>query len=275
MTKNIHWKEEIPLSYSQYRMLFLEQLLSGLTIYNIPLVYKIKGALDLTAFEYAINSLIRRHEVLRTTFKIGEDSNYEQIIHKDIISGSFKVIELGELVEDYIERNVNYRFDLNKGPLIRVRIGRIKADEYVLIIVMHHIVSDGWSSSILLNELGELYRGYIKKEASNHKELEIQYSDYSIWQREYLHGEILESKLNYWKDYLSNYSGYVNLPTDKSRPKELTYKGGSYYGRLGKDLVKKIKALSSSEGLSLFMVLLSSFYILLSKYSGQVILLLV
>ena len=269
------WDQPIPLSYGQSRLWFLDKLIE-LPIYNIPTFLKLKGVIDIELLIKAFKRIISRHDILRTVFK-SSDGIVEQLILAELSDEVIKVLDIS-LMEDeikqqeadkYIKAAVGKKFDLSIGPLINIQILKTHQEECILLITMHHIISDGWSMSIFFKELSNLYNSFVQGKEGQLEDLEIQYSDYSIWQRQWLQGEILDKQLFYWKNQLNGIQDTIELPKDKLRPKELTYQGGSYYCSISKKTKDKLKGLSQQYQVSLFMVLLSVFKILLNKYSGQ------
>ena len=160
-------------------------------------------------------------------------------------------------------------FDLAQGPLFRSKLLRLGEDDHVLLLTMHHIVSDGWSMGVLYRELSMLYRAFVDGQPSPLAELPIQYADFAVWQREWLQGEVLESQLSYWKKQLEGIPAVLNLPTDHPRPAVQSYRGARQSIELSKELLRGLKRLSRKEGVTLFMTLLAAFQTLLYRYTGQ------
>ncbi|NDA91485.1 MAG: non-ribosomal peptide synthetase, partial [Alphaproteobacteria bacterium] len=248
--------ERIPLSFAQQRMWFLDQLLPDHALYNVPMGFRLRGKFNRGAFEAAIRYLVSRHETLRTRIGVYEGEGYQEIIEA-------KEFRLG------LEREAGYRFKLSDEWLFRAHIIRVSDDVNVLIMNMHHIITDGWSFEIFLRELKIAYEAYCKGEVPGLEPLEIQYGDFALWQRSWLQGEVLEKQLGYWKEALNGAPESIGLATDYERPKELSYEGGIYTREISESLLKKVKALSESEGATLFMTLLSVLNIVLYKNSGQ------
>jgi acyl carrier protein len=262
--------EKIPLSYAQQRLWFLNKLEPGSSFYNVPLAVKLRGQLNVEALERTLNEVVRRHEILRTTFS-SDEGEPEQIIH-DALELKLEVEQVPEDVAEVrrlIKEESGRGFDLTQGPLLRVRLLRLTADEHVVLLTMHHIVSDGWSMGVLTNEIAALYRAFSAGEEAGLPELSIQYADYAVWQREWLRGEVLERELEYWRKRLGGQLPTLNLPTDRPRPPVPTYRGAYRSFALPSDLSEKIKQLGRDEGCTLFMTLMAAFKTLLFRYSGQ------
>jgi amino acid adenylation domain-containing protein/non-ribosomal peptide synthase protein (TIGR01720 family) len=263
-----------PLSFSQERLWFLDQLESGSPFYHLPAAIHIQGRLDPTAVEDALNQIVRRHEVLRTTFAT-VDGRPVQVIAPEW-GFSIPVIDLCSLSEREREAEVKRLaaeeaqrpFHLEKGPLLRVSLLHLEEQEHVLLLTMHHIISDGWSLGILLREFAALYQESAAGRPSPFPELLIQYADYACWQRQWLSGEVLERPLAYWKRQLQG-AAALALPTDRPRPAVQTYRGSTYTFDLPVALTESLRGLSRQQGMTLFMTLLAAFQVLLSRYSGQ------
>ena len=262
-----------PTSYAQRRMWFMDQFEPGSPYYNIPMAMRLKGKFDYKIFERTINEIIRRHESLRTTFA-SIDGNPVQVITESFTL-DMPIIDLSGVqteneirIKDLAREEARKPFDISKLPLLRVSILRINEEDNVVLLTMHHIVSDGWSMGILANEITTLYRAFYLKQPSPLPELEIQYADFSFWQQEYLQGDVLKEQLDYWKKQLSN-PPILELPTDKPRPKIWTNEGASFTVIIPGELLNGIKQVGYREGATLFMTLMAAFKILLARYSGQ------
>ena len=266
---------DLPLSYAQERLWLLEALEVAGAAYNIVGVARLSGALDASALERSFATVVERHESLRTRFGIVGASPF-QVIDP---AGSFELAieELSELPESERETAVRERehaltqqpFDLALGPLFRVHLLRLSAEEHVVVVVMHHIVSDGWSMGILIRELGALYAAFSQGRASPLPEPAIQYADYVLWQRNWLQGDVLARQVGYWKDRLSGAPAALDLPTDRARPRVQTFRGANYNFSLSAELTRGLSELARNEGATLYMVLLAGFQFLLHCYSGQ------
>jgi len=235
----------------------------------------LSGDLDISALEQAFSEIVRRHELLRTSF-VSENGNPRQIIHP-AITLKLEIVDLQQEVEaeretklqQLINEKASTPFKLEVAPLVRCSLLQLEAQEYVLLVTMHHIISDGWSMGILIKELSSLYPAFVRGKASPLEELPIQYADFAVWQREWLSGDNFKRSLNYWKKSLEGAPQLLQLPTDTPRPAIQSYRGATQYFSLSNELTKKLQYLSQKSGSSLFMTLLAAFNILLSRYSGQ------
>ncbi|WP_445634029.1 Carrier domain-containing protein [Nostoc sp. DSM 114161] len=266
--------KELPLSFAQKRLWFLEQLERGSSTYNMPAAVYLNGRLDISALEQTFKELLRRQEVLRTSFK-KVNGNPVQIIASSVPI-SVPIIDLSEIspqkqfvtVQQSILEEAQRPFDLTKSPLLRVNLLRLAEESYVLVLVMHHIISDGWSIGVLIRELSALYAAFSKKEPLSLAELPIQYADFAYWQNQWLQGEVMEKHLSYWKQQLANLP-LLELPTDYPRPEIQTFRGSTQHLKLSKELCEEIKALSRKEEVTLFMTLLAAFKSLIHYCTKQ------
>jgi amino acid adenylation domain-containing protein len=265
----------VPLSFSQQRLWFLDQYEPNSSVYNIPNALRLKGSLNIGALQQSLDEIIRRHESLRTTFSTRGGEPVQAIAPS--VQLSFPLVDLtghpeGEREEE-IQRLVHEEagrpFDLSKGPLFRSKLLRVAEDDHVLLLTIHHIVSDGWSMGVLYRELSVFYRAFVKGEPSPLPELPIQYADFAVWQREWLQGEVLNRQLSYWQKQLEGIPAVLNLPTDRPRPAVQSFRGARQSFVLSKDLTEQLKALSRKESVTLFMTLLAAFQTLLYRYTGQ------
>ncbi|HEV3050635.1 MAG TPA: amino acid adenylation domain-containing protein, partial [Longimicrobium sp.] len=264
----------LPLSFAQERLWFIDRLEPGSTTYNIPAALRLAGALNEPALERAVGEIVRRHEALRTVFAEVDGSPVQMIAP----FGGFTLPmeDLAGLSEADREAAVRRRtgkeaarpFDLSAGPLFRAALLRLSAEEHVLLLSMHHIVSDGWSMGVLFRELSALYDAYRGGRESPLPDLPVQYADYALWQREQLEGEALDRQLSYWREQLSGAPELLELPTDRPRPPVQTYRGASVSVELSAELLEGLQALGRREGATLYMTLLGAFQVLLSKYGG-------
>ncbi|MET0500480.1 MAG: amino acid adenylation domain-containing protein, partial [Candidatus Binatia bacterium] len=267
--------QELPLSFAQQRLWFLDQYEPNSSLYNIPGALRLRGFLDVAALEQSLNEIIRRHESLRTTFSM-VDGDAVQVI-APAAGQSLAVVDLrdhpeGEREEEarrLVSEEARRAFDLAQGPLFRSKLVRLGEEDHVLLLTMHHIVSDGWSMGVLYGELSMLYRAFINGEPSPLPELPIQYADFAVWQRKWLQGEVLESQLSYWKKQLEGIPAVLNLRTDRLRLAVQSDRGARQSLVLSKELTDQLKALSRQEGVTLFMTLLAAFQTLLHRYTGQ------
>ncbi|MFP2901989.1 condensation domain-containing protein, partial [Corallococcus sp. 4LFB] len=265
----------LPLSFAQQRLWFLEQLSPQGSLYNIPSLLKLEGHLDVAALEQALNALVQRHESLRTTFHAEEGRPFQRIIEAPALP--LPVVDLRE-VDAALREQEAWRlarveaqrpFDLVHGPLLRVTLLRTGEREHLLVLSMHHIVSDGWSAGVLVREWVALYAARIEQRDAVLPPLPVQYADYAVWQREWLKGDALEEQVGWWRRELEGAPAVLELPTDRVRPAKLTERGGSVPVRLSKPLSDALRTLGRGEGATPFMVLLTAWQVLLSRYSGQ------
>ncbi|MCQ8130889.1 condensation domain-containing protein, partial [Methylomonas rivi] len=269
----------IPLSYAQQRLWFLDQLEPDNPFYNIPVALRLTGRLDLTALKQSFTAIVRRHEILRTVFDTGPDGEAVQTVRPDL-TVELERIDLSDLEsgqeaawQALCRQEAAKPFDLCNGPLIRARLLRLRdcaeQQDAVLLLTMHHIVSDGWSAELLIKEFSSLYRAFTQGLAAPLAELPIQYADFACWQRQWLSGEVLERQLHYWRQQLDGAPLVLDLPTDRPRPAVTTYRGASLAFELPLTVAQAIRALSRQHNVTLFMALLAVFQLLLSRYSGQ------
>jgi hypothetical protein len=216
---------DLPSSYSQERLLFLEQLVPDTSSYNVPLALKLKGALDFEALENSLNQIVSRHESLRTRFA-NRNGQYVQIIEPQqaVRIGVISTTGEDDLLHQ-VETEKSLPFNLKTGPLLRCKLLKITEQEHILLLTIHHIVCDGWSLGLLFKELSFLYAGFSEKESVSLPELRIQYADYAVWQRKTLTDNVLEEQLDYWRDRLKGLAT-LHLPTDHPRPEIQCYLGG-------------------------------------------------
>jgi amino acid adenylation domain-containing protein len=267
--------EQLPLSYAQQRLWFLDQLIPNNTAYNIPIAFRLRGALNVEALEQSLNETVKRHESLRTNF-IEVDGQPIQVI-APARNQDLSIVDVTELVSEEREAVVQQLalaegqrpFNLASDPLFRTILFRLAADEYVLLAVMHHIISDGWSMDVLLRDVPRVYTALNRGRPSALPELPIQYADFARWQRDWLQGDVLEQELSYWRDQLADIPSELSLPTDRPRPSALSMKGSAVLLEVPQTLTAKLRALSQAEGSTLFITLLASFQMLLARYSGQ------
>ncbi|WP_420127100.1 amino acid adenylation domain-containing protein [Longimicrobium sp.] len=268
--------DALPLSFAQERLWFLDQLEPGSAFYNLPFALRLRGALNVDALERGLGEIVRRHDALRTVF-VEQGGTTRQVIApfagfrltiKDLahLPGEAREAEVQrELIAESLERP----FDLSAGPLFRASLLRLGAEEHVLLLGQHHIVSDGWSMGVLYRELAALYEAYRDGREPPLPELAVQYADYAVWQREQLEGAALERQLSYWKERLAGAPELLELPTDRPRPPVQTYRGATLPVELSPELLERLQALGRGEGATLYMTLLAAFQVLLGKYSGS------
>jgi hypothetical protein len=263
-------KNQLPLSYGQERLWFINQLVGGSGGHIIPYGIRVKGEIDEGKVEESINGIVKRHEVLRTRFE--ERGGIGVQVIEEEARVRMRVIDLGELGEEEREREVGRLgreeggegFELRKAPLVRATLMRMGREEAVLLVVMHHLVTDGWSMGIFNEEFGRIYRGNGEVE-----ELEVQYGDYAVWQREWLRGEVLERQVEYWEKELWGAARVLELPTDYERPVLQSFRSGRERFLMSEEVSRGINVLSRREGVTLYMALLGSLEVLLYRWSGQ------
>ncbi|MEH1828470.1 MAG: amino acid adenylation domain-containing protein [Nostoc sp.] len=267
--------QNIPLSFSQQRLWFIDQLYHGSSFYNIPIAFHIQGKLNITTLQQSLNEIIKRHEVWRTNFVLVNGEPVQEIapqftwdvpiINLEHLSGKNWESEVKQLVAE----SANKPFNLAKGLLVRATLLRLSEEEHVLLVTMHHIITDGWSCGVFLRELSTLYAVFSTNQPSPLPELPIQYADFAIWQRDRLEGEFLATQLNYWKQQLSGELPTLQLPTDHPRPSVTTFAGSKQYFTFSKPLTEALRQLSQQADSTLFMSLLAAFNILLYRYTDQ------
>ncbi|MGI9291060.1 MAG: amino acid adenylation domain-containing protein [Gammaproteobacteria bacterium] len=263
--------EGAPLSFAQQRLWFLDQLEGGGASYNVPSAIRLKGPLRADLLQQAVNDLVIRHESLRTTFRQQGDAPLQFVA--DELTIPLHEMDMGSVdisaVEHELTRLSREAFDLAAGPLLRLHLLRFTADDHVLVVVMHHIVSDAWSLNILFGELMSFYDARRTETSPGLSSLPVQFADYAIWQRDWLSGEELDRQLEYWKTQLAGAPAAINLPTDRPHPPVQSYDGAIIARTLGKDLQHKLERLARDHNATLFMTLLTAFSVLLARYSGE------
>nr|QEO74053.1 condensation domain-containing protein [uncultured bacterium] len=265
----------LPLSYAQQRLWFLDQLEPHSAAYNMPAALRLAGALDTAALAHSLTEIVRRHETLRTTFSV-ENGEPVQTIHPpqavDVTLfdlSHLPVTERERRAQQIVAEEAARPFDLAVGPLLRTQLLKLSEEEHIALLTMHHIISDGWSLGVLVREVGALYEAFAAGTESTLRELSVQYADYAVWQREWLQGDVLDEQLGYWREQLRGAPAVLELPTDRPRPRQQSYRGAAHGFTLGAELSRDIKELNRQEGTTLFMLLLAAWQVLLSRYSGQ------
>ena len=265
----------LALSFAQQRLWFLEQLGSTGATYHIPMRMRLEGALDRGALHRALHTVVARHEALRTTFPVADGEPEQRVLpveesgfrlHEHDLDGRAEAeTELRRWMADEAEAP----FDLARGPLFRGRLIRMAPEDHVLLLTMHHIVSDGWSMGVFTRELGALYEAFRRGEGDPLPPLPIQYADYAAWQREWVEGEVLGEQAEYWKAALSGAPELLELPADHPRPARPDHAGASLKVELDEQLTAALKALGARHGTTPFMTLLAGWAVVLSRLSGQ------
>jgi amino acid adenylation domain-containing protein len=264
-----------PLSFAQQRLWFLDQLEPDNHFYNITRAVRMRGPLDVTALQQTLSALVARHEVLRTGFGLVEQEPKQFVAEPAPLP--LPLYDLRGLAAE--ERDGEVRrmvlahgrrpFQLAAAPLLRASLLRLDADEHVLLLAMHHIVSDAWSMGILIREMAASYEAFSRGQESPLGELPIQYADYAVWQRGWLQGDVLEGQLSYWRKQLADAPGMLELPTDRPRPAASSYRGAALRFALSAELSERLRELARREGVTLHMLLLAAWQTLLMRYTGQ------
>jgi amino acid adenylation domain-containing protein/FkbH-like protein/non-ribosomal peptide synthase protein (TIGR01720 family)/FkbM family methyltransferase len=267
--------QTFPLSFAQQRLWVLAQLEPDSSFYNMFKAVRLHGHLDIEILESSLNEIISRHEILRTTFIAVEGTPVQviaphatmklSVVDLQGLSGSHQSEQLQLLAtQDQLQP-----FDLTKGLLLRVTLVQLKSESYALLLTMHHIIGDGWSMGVFIKELSNLYRGFLVGEPSPLPELPIQYTDFTIWQRQWLQEKALQNPINYWKQQLAAAPPLLELPTDRPRPSVQTFRGWCFSFQVDAKLTASLKELSQKSGTTLFMTLMAAYATLLFRYSGQ------
>ncbi|MGE0127969.1 MAG: amino acid adenylation domain-containing protein [Blastocatellales bacterium] len=266
---------ELPLSFSQQRLWFFDQLEPNSSAYNIPGAVRLTGRLNTRALEQTFNEIVRRHEVLRACFP--SVNGRPALVIAEARPISLPSVDLSALPQ--LQREITARrliaeeavrpFRLDQGPLLRGGLLRLREDDHILLFTMHHIVSDAWSMGALVREVASLYAAFSAGNPSPLPELRIQYADYANWQQEWLRGEVLDHQVSYWKRRLDGIPSALRLPTDHPRPAAQTFRGERHFLELSQPLTEALKALSRREGATLFMTLLAAFKVLMRHYTAQ------
>jgi amino acid adenylation domain-containing protein len=264
-----------PLSFGQERLWFLNQLEPASPFYNICLAVRLLGGLNLEALHRSFNEVVRRHEILRTSFAVVGEQPLQVIAPS--LTLPLTVIDLGEIPHSGPEAHAlrlaseesRQPFDLTRGPLLRVTLLKLGDQEHILLLTVHHIIFDGWSIGNLFGELAAAYEAWCAGKPPRLPELAVQFADFARWQRDWLQGEVLKSHLAYWKQRLDGAASVLELPADHSRPATQTYNGAKHTIALSSHLTEALKALCKQEGVTLFIALLAAFKTLIYRYTGQ------
>ncbi|MCW8816478.1 MAG: amino acid adenylation domain-containing protein, partial [Ignavibacteriaceae bacterium] len=267
--------EYLPLSFSQQRLWFLEKYEPNTPVYNIPMAYRIRGEFDFSTFGKAVNAVIGRHEILRTRFKMERGTPYQDILGE--LKLDIPLIDLSEvpsqerevILSEQLHSKARNTFNISEGPLLNCVVFKLEQLDYVVLFVIHHIIFDGWSINVLLKELAQYYLSHLQGDTVSLHELPIQYADFSLWQRQWLKGDVLKHQLDYWKNQLRGELPPLELPTDFPRPAIQKYDGNTELFTIDQELAETLSTLGRQENSTLFMVLLTALYILIYRYSGQ------
>ena len=265
----------LPLSFAQQRLWFIDQLEGSSATYNWPYTLRFKGDLNLSALEKSLTEIVRRHETLRTTFAVVNNTPTQKIhppykIALPVLDlESFPESEREAEAQKAIAKEQEQPFDLVQDRLLRVMLVRLSPDNHLFCLTMHHIVADGWFNSIFMRELTTLYEAFCAGKPSPLEELTLQYADFAAWQRDHFQGEILQRQVNYWKQQLAGIPPLLELPSDRQRPTLQTFTGDKHLFHLNKHLTQQLRDLSKKSGATLFITLLTAFATLLYRYSDQ------
>ncbi len=268
-------KGPVPLSFTQQRVWFFYTMDPLGHSYNMPRALRLKGRLDYQALGSSLNEIMRRHDVLRTTYAVVNEQPVQIVAPAGTLPLS--VIDHGKLPEseryDRALRDASdvarQPFDLERGPVLRSTLLRLDDEDHILLVIMHHIITDGWSIGVFFREMVSLYEAFSAGNPSPLPELPVQYAGFAIWQREYLQGEVLQSQLSFWKEQLGGGLPLLQLPCDRPRPPVQSFNGSERVFVLRRELTQAIKALTKQEGVTLFMVMLAAFEALLNRYTRQ------
>jgi amino acid adenylation domain-containing protein len=267
--------EPIPLSFAQQRLWFLDQLEPGIPVYNRPVVFRLTGQLDINVLDRCLNEIVRRHEILRTSFPVIDGEPSQVISQKLTIP--LPVVDLTGFADDEREAEALRRatweshqpFDLAAGPLLKARLFRLDAEKHLLLLLTDHMVSDGWSDHLLIGEITKLYHAFMNGRPSPLTDLPIQYSDYALWQQSEVEERRHTEDASYWREQLKDAPLLLNLPTDRVPPSVQTYTGARQVFSLPVGLAEELRDLSRRENVTLFMTLFAAFTVLLYRYTGQ------
>jgi len=264
---------DLPLSFAQQRLWFIDQLAGGSAQYNMPAALRLTGKLDLAALEHAFDTIVARHEVLRTRFIARDEAAVQEIVPPCAVTiGEMDLSDLDEaprmaFLERLVREQATHPFDLSRDLMLRVAVVRLAPRDHALLITLHHIAADGWSVEVLVNEFAALYRAYTEGQADPLPPLAIQYADFAQWQREQLQGDAFERQVDYWRTQLAGIPRVHSLPLDKPRPAQQRYEGASVVRTIDAELVDKLNSLARRHRASLFMVLESAFALLVGRWS--------
>ncbi|MET0395519.1 MAG: condensation domain-containing protein, partial [Longimicrobiaceae bacterium] len=263
----------LPLSFAQQRLWVVDRLEPGSPAYNMPYALRLVGALDLAALRAGLDTLVRRHETLRTTFA-QHDGVPVQVVHPPA-PVALPLVDLRGApdatgrAERLAAQEARRPFDLERGPLLRSILLRLGDEDHVLLFTLHHIVSDGWSRGVLVREISALYGALSRGEEPGLPELPVQYADYAVWQRRWLSGATLEAQIGYWKEKLGGAPPLLEIPTDRPRLAGQSPEQASHTFDLSPELSQGLRALAQAEGTTLFMTVLAAWQVLLGRYAGQ------
>jgi amino acid adenylation domain-containing protein len=267
--------QALPLSYAQMRLWILNRLSTNNSAYHLPVALHLEGSLDVEAVRRSINEIVMRHEVLRTIFTERDGRPVQTILPSFEVGlpvidlRSLTDVERGAELQKLATENALRPFDLSRGPLLRAVVIMLGNEEHALCVTLHHIVSDGWSSGVLIREFAALYEAFSFGATPSLPPLKVQYADFAVWQRQYLQGGVMKRQLLYWKSRLGDHPAALELPTNKPRPAAQTFQGATEVLRLARPLVEALNDLSRRQEVTLFMLLLAAFQSQLCRYTGQ------
>ncbi|MGY2403239.1 amino acid adenylation domain-containing protein [Pseudomonas sp. SDO5271_S396] len=260
--------QPLPLSYAQERQWFLWQLDPDSAAYHVPGALRLRGRLDKAALQRSFDTLVARHESLRTRLQLDEEQRSQQVLDHAVIEIAESAVDETQL-QARVEAEIARPFDLQQGPLLRVSLLALAEEDHVLVLVQHHIVSDGWSMGVMVQELMRLYAAYSLGQDCELAPLPIQYADYALWQRRWMEAGEKSRQLTYWRELLGGTQPVLELPFDHPRPAQQSFRGARQDIALEPALVAGLKSLAQREGVTLFMLLLAAFQAFLYRYSGQ------
>lgn len=265
----------VPLSFAQQRLWFLDQLTPGTPVYNMPSTLRLRGRLNTDALARSLNEIVRRHEALRTIFVMNSGEPLQRVLSS--LAVPVPVVDLRSLGAPQRDaqalrlasEEIGRPFALATGPLVRARLFRLDEEDFLFLLVLHHIVSDGWSMAVFFRELSALYEAFRAGRPSPLPDLPVQYADFAMWQREWLQGSILREQLDYWRARLAGAPAVLELPTDFPRPRERSAAGASRSILVPQSVETALRDLGQQEGATLFMTLLAAFLVLLQRFTGE------
>jgi len=270
--KRVEDREHLPLSFTQQRLWFLEQWQPGTSVYNVPLVFRVRGGLNEDALQRSLNAVVARHESLRTTFHMNGTQPVQRVHEKAAVNlrmvdaraqgGESKALEL-------IAEETGRPFDLSSDSMLRAIVVRVADEEFLLGIGLHHITADGWSLDILFRELSAFYDAFVSGRELEMEALPIQFGDYAAWQREYLNGDVLDEQLSYWRKQLAGAAPQLKVPTDKPRPATQSFRGAVHAFAFPRELAATVNELCRAEEVTPFIALLTVLQVLMRQYSRQ------